>query len=249
MVVYIDFVFLINFIFDATLLYSVDTLLKRNVSIWRILLGALLGEISMISLFIDIDNNTLKIALSTIMCLATFSYKNFRYTLMNIIYLYLGGTILGGFEYYLFNEFQIGSTLSIKYLIVLILSPLVLFIYNILEKNIKNDYNNRHKIKILYGDSLFFEGTGYLDSGNSLICPITGKKIILVEKEYILYHKLKVFPVPYNALNHHGLIYCFTPKCTYVDDREYDDLLVGLSENAFHIDGVNVLLNSRMEDL
>ncbi|HBA37181.1 MAG TPA: hypothetical protein DCY94_00525 [Firmicutes bacterium] len=251
MVIYIDFVFIVNLIFDATLLLTVDTLLKRNVKKRRILFGALLGELSMVTLFVNMSscaNFIFKIILSLIMSIGTFSFVDLKYTIMNTAYLYLSGIILGGFEYYLFNEFQLESDLSLKYLVLLVLSPIVLFVYCYLSKKIKNDYNNLHSLKIVY-DGGTFTGTGFLDSGNKLICPITGKKIILVEKEYILYHKLKLYPVPYNALNHHGLIYCFSPEKVYIDEKEFMGILVGLSEKKFNIDGCNALLNARMENL
>lgn len=251
MVVYIDLVVLINFIFDASLLLVVDLILKRNVKMKNIAFGALAGELSMITLFINFNRFTnflFKIALSVIMCVCAFGFKNSKFTFYNTLYLYLVGIILGGFEYYLFNEFQVGGSLGIKYLIVLVLSPLILFVYYKVSKRIKNDYNNRHSVKIVYdGEELV--GTGYLDSGNKLVSPISGKRIILVEKEYIVYKKLKLIPVPYTALNHHGLLMCFNPDAVYVDEAKYDNVLIGLSEVKFNIDGVNILLNSRLENL
>jgi len=229
----------------------VDLLLKRKMKLRRIFLGALIGEASMVTLFFKfgtLENNLFKIVLSILMSIGAFSYKDVKYTFYNTVYLYLVGMILGGFEYYLFNEFQVGGTLGIKYLFVLILSPLVLFVYYKLSLKNKNDYNNRHSVKILYEDGEF-SGVGYLDSGNKLTSPISGKNIILVEKEYIVYHKLKLTPVPYTALNHHGILMCFKPDKLFVDEHEYNDVLVGLSEVKFNIDGVNTLLNARMENL
>lgn len=249
MIIYLDLIFLINIIFDMSLLLTVDVLLKRNSLMIRIFLGGLIGELSMITLFISMNNfvNFLfKIILTTIMVIISFGYKNLKYTFYNAAYLYLVGIILGGFEYYLYNEFQIESSYSLKYLCILLLSPLVLIVYYRLTKKFKNDYNNRHSLRIIYDDqdcSL----VGYLDSGNKLISPINGKPIILVEKEYILYHKLKLFPIPYNALNYHGLLYCFSPKNIYIDGKEYKDILIGLSEVKFNIEGCNALLNARME--
>lgn len=251
MVVYIDLIFIVNLIFDGTLLLSVDLLLKRNTKKKRILLGAIVGEISIITLFVHLSNFMnfiFKILLSFLMSIGAFSYKDLKYTALNTIYLYLVGMILGGFEYYLYNEFQIGSSYGFKYLVILLLSPLALYLYYHLSKKLKNDYNNRYAIKIIYAGNIF-DGIGYLDSGNKLVSPINGKIIILVEKEYILYHKLKLFPVPYNALNHHGLIYCFSPDEVYVNGKKQSNLLIGLSEKKFNIDGCNILLNARMEDL
>lgn len=249
MVIYIDLVILINFIFDGSILLTVDLLLKRNVKMYRVIFGSLSGELSLITLFIgmnDLESNLFKLVLSLLMCILTFGYKDIRYTFYNTLYLYLTGIILGGFMYYLYNEFQIGSELSFKYLIILILSPIVLVIYYKLSMRFKNNYNNRYRVVINYGDSVF-EGIGFLDSGNKLVSPISGKPILLVEKEYITLHKLKLLPVPYNALNHHGIVYCFKPDLLLINGVEYKDILIGLAESKFNIDGVNVLLNARME--
>ncbi len=251
MIVYWDLVALINFVFDFTLLLTVNLLLKRNVSKKRIALGSLVGELSMITLWIDFDGLTLfafKIFLNLLMVTSTFSYKDVKYTFYNAVYLYLVGIILGGFEYYLFNEFQVNGRFGLKYLAVLVLSPLVLAAYCKLSRTLKNNYNNRHEVKIVYDDGEF-NGMGYLDSGNKLVSPLNGKPIILVEKEYIVYHKLKLVPVPYNALNHHGLLYCFVPRSVEIDGQVYKNVLVGLSEVKFNIDGCNTLLNARMEIL
>ncbi len=251
MIIYLDLVCLINFAFDLSLLLTVDVLLKRRAKIKRILLGALIGELSMITLFIDLNevsNFFFKIILGIAMTTGAFSYKDIKYTFYNGVYLYLSGIILGGFEYYLFNEFKMNSTYSLKYLFILLLSPVVLVVYYKLIKKFKTNYNNRHSVRILY-DEYVFEGTGFLDSGNKLISPISGKTIILVEKEYIVYHKLKLTPIPYNALNHHGLLYCFKPQKVFINEKEYGDLLIGLSEVKFNIDGCNTLLNARMENL
>lgn len=251
MVIYWDVVMLINFVFDFTLLLTVDCLLKRNTSKWRIVLGDLIGELSMLTLFIHFNRFEMflfKVVLNLAMVVSTFSYKDLKYTIYNGIYLYLIGMILGGFEFYLYNEFRVGGKFGVKYLIVIFLSPLILYIYGKLSRKVKNDYNNRHSLRIVYEGGVF-EGTGFLDSGNKLVSPLSGKPIVLVEKEYIMHHKLKLVPIPYNALNHHGLLFCFNPSELFVDGVLYKNVMVGLSEVKFNIDGCNALLNARMEKL
>jgi len=251
MIIYIDLIFIINLLFDFSLLLTVDLLLKRNTKIFRIAFGSLIGELSMLTLFISFNSlvlNLFKALLSLLMAVVSFSYKNFKYTFYNVIYLYLVGIILGGFEYYLYNEFKIDGTYSLKFLIIIILSPIVLIIYYKSMKKFKKVYNNHHKLKIIY-DGNIFEGIGFLDSGNKLVCPISGKPIVLIEKEYIVHKKLKLYPVPYNALNYHGLLYCFTPESVYIDNVLYKNVLIGLSEVKFNIDGCNALLNARLENI
>ena len=53
MIVYLDLVFLINYFFDCLLLILVNVTLKRNISIKRILLTSLLGELGLVGIFLD----------------------------------------------------------------------------------------------------------------------------------------------------------------------------------------------------
>jgi len=251
MIVYIDVVFAINLIFDYSLLLTTDLILKRNANLKKVLLGAFIGELSLITLFVQFNSTSLfvfKVLLSFLMSICTFGYKDKKYTTYNVVYLYLMGIILGGFITYLYNEFKINREYSLKYILILSVSLIGLFIYYKLITKMKNDYNNRYKVIIYYEDKIY-EGLGFLDSGNTLASPISGKPIILIEKEYITLHKLKLLPVPFNALNHRGLVYCFKPDRLIVNDKEYKDILVGLSDIKFNLDGVSILLNSKMEGI
>ena len=128
------------------------------------------------------------------------------------------------------------------------ISPIALYIYHTITKHFRINYNNRYKVVIDYPYG-HYEGTGYLDSGNKLISPFSGSPIVLVEKEYIEYHKLKLLPVPYHALNYSGIISCFKPDKLLINGKETNNVLIGLSEVRFNIDGITILLNARMEDL
>ena len=74
MKVYIDIVFFTNFLFDFILLLSVKIILKRNMKIYRIILGALTGTLTLLMLFIRMNSLTLflyKLVISIIMVLIT----------------------------------------------------------------------------------------------------------------------------------------------------------------------------------
>ena len=59
MKIYLDLVFFINFVFDFLLLLTVNIILKRNISIFRILIGSIIGGISIFLLFIKLNSITL----------------------------------------------------------------------------------------------------------------------------------------------------------------------------------------------
>ena len=108
MTIYVDGLLFLNFFFDFLLLLSVSIILKRNVSIFRVIIGAFIGSLTILILFFKITSFELfliKVYLSIIMCLVSFGYKDLKYTLKNILFLYLVSIILGGFLYMINIEF------------------------------------------------------------------------------------------------------------------------------------------------
>ena len=92
MKIYIDLVMIINFFLDYLLLLSVSILLKRRVKMIRIIMGAFIGGLSILCLFININSIELfiiKIVISIMMILISFGYQNIKYTLSNIGCLYI----------------------------------------------------------------------------------------------------------------------------------------------------------------
>ena len=146
MIVYIDLLFVLNFIYDFLLLLTVSITLKRNVRLKRIFLGACLGGISTFIIFLPVNKYILlllKILNSLIMVSITYKFKDIKYFFNNIIYLYMCSVILAGFLYFLKLEFN-----NMCYLISLSIAPLILYLY-IKEQNelkkIVNFYKNHFK--------------------------------------------------------------------------------------------------------
>ena len=87
MKLYIDLLLFLNFAFDFILLLTTNILLKRQAKIFNITLGAFIGSLSTLVLFFNINSLQLfliKIYLSIIMCLITFSFKDIKYMIINI---------------------------------------------------------------------------------------------------------------------------------------------------------------------
>ena len=140
MTVYIDGVLFLNFAFDFLLLITTALALKRKIKLFNIILGGFIGSLSTLVLFFNINSIELfliKIYLSIIMNLVAFYYKDFKYTVINIVTFYLVSVLLGGFLYMLNIEFSYkhqglifyNNGLSINVLFLLIISPIVLYIY------------------------------------------------------------------------------------------------------------------------
>lgn len=263
MIIYIDLVLIINFIIDFLLLLTVNVALKRHSKIKRIILGAILGGISLLSLFIPFNSISLSISkfiIGLIMVLVSFGYKNLRYTFYNLLYLFMCSIILGGFLYFLQVQFSYNNDgfvfyyegLAINYIFIFVITPLILYVFIKSIKVLKEVKNYYYKVTIIFSNEFNLCITGFLDTGNKLVDPITNKPIILLNKKLVKgkFNIRSPMYVPYNALNNHGLLECVKPKKLYIDDIELRNYLVGFSDNSFKLNGIECLLNYKiLEDI
>ena len=256
MKLYLDLIFLLNIWFDFLLLLSVAWLLKRNIKIKRIFIGSLIGGVTIFILFINLGEIELfffKIIVSILMIIATFSYKNLKYTLTNLGYFYLCSIILGGGMYLLNDSFAYSSNglllykngMNLNYFILLLLSPLILIFYLKQTKKLKENYSNYHKVDVVLNKKIYHLN-GYLDTGNNLYDPYKKRGVILVNLK-LDYDNLKVIYTPFESLNHKELVKCLKPDKLYIDKKEFSNYLIGLSDDKFQIEGINCILHNKMK--
>lgn len=252
MTVYIDGVLFLNFAFDFLLLLTTSLVLKRNVKLFNIILGAFIGSLSTLVLFFNIQTIQLfiiKVYLSILMVLFTFYYKDLKYTLINIGTFYIISILLGGFLYLLNIEFSYRHTglifynngLSINVIILFIISPVILYIYVRQSKLFQKKLKHYHKVNLKIGKKEI-KLNGYLDTGNTL--SYKGKPVIITNIPNTF--KKKKIMVPYIVIEGAGIIECIEAKVEIPDMGQFN-VLLGFSENI-NISGVDVLLNGKMED-
>ena len=244
MKVYIDLIILINFIFDFIILISTSLILKRNIKISRIILGAISGNLTILILFIRMNNILLliyKFIVSIIMILVTFKYNNIKFFLKNLYHLYLISIILGGFLTFIDNLNIINKNIILSIILVILL--IISYIKQM--KELKTNYNKYYKIDIYLNNNESITLNAFLDTGNKLIDPYKGYPIILI-KENIIKEKNKYIYVPYNTISSDGLLKCIKVKKMYIEKIGYrNKFLIGLTKNI-NIDGVDCILNEKL---
>lgn len=263
MTLYIDLIILLNIFLDFFLLFSVSLLLRRNIKLYKILLGAIMGGVSIISLFISFNSITLfifKVFISIIMLLITFGFKSIKYFFNNFIYLYLISILLGGFLYFINDSFSyknIGMVFfhngfSINIVLVIILSPIMVISYVINQKKLKEEYSNNYEVDIILLNNKIISITGFLDTGNDLYDPYKKRPIIVINKALLKGYEPNFILVPCSTVNETSLLKCFKIKKLYINKREIKkECLVGISDNNFKNLGVELLLHKKLirEDL
>ena len=252
MTVYIDGLLFLNFYLDFLILLTVVILLKKNVKIFRIVLGAFIGSLTILILFFEITSLQLffiKIYLSLIMCIVCFGYKDLKSFLINVGCFYLVSILLGGFLYFINDSlsfknngivfFNNGFSLNILFLIIV--SPVALFLYIKQMKMFKKRINFTFKTNI-YIDKKVLNLNGYLVSGNVL--KYKNKPVILTNIDNTFRNK-KIY-IPYIVIGGSGLLECIkVRKVEVVGIGVFENIYLGFSKD-FKLSGADVLLNGMM---
>lgn len=258
MKIYLDLILFLNFMFDFILLASVGIILKRVVVIKKLICSALIGSLTTFLLFLPINSFFLfisKLIISLLMVLISFGYRDIRYMCRNLFYLYTSSMILGGgmyllniqFDYKQYGLVVYNNGLSVNFIILLILSPMIIYFYIKQIKLLRVDYSKYYIVDIYFKDGTKEEVTAFLDTGNKLIDPYKGRPIILVNKQKIIknYYDNMVL-VPFDTVNSHGLLKCVIPeKIDILGVGIYTEVLVGISEQQIKIDGVDCILHEK----
>ncbi len=233
--IYIDELIILNFIIDFLILKTTSKILKLNVTTLRIILSSLFGEISLLYLFVNLNNLELtifKLLIGVIMNLIAFSYNDLKEFIKRLIYFYMFSFFLGGTLYYL----KIESLVKYQYYLILI--PIIMNILKYFTYNLKNIISLRHKVTIYLKNGKVLYLNGYMDTGNTLKEPYSNKNVIIINKNI----NENFFLVPFKTIDNSSLIKCFKPKKVYIDGLgERKDIVVGISNKKFK--GFNCLLN------
>ena len=240
MTIYIDLVILLNYFFDSLILLTINITLKRNISLKKILFVSLLGELSLLGFLLSNKYLLilLKLEISLILNILTFKYKDIFYTVTNVLYFYMVSIILGGFIYYL-------KLNNLSYFFILLLVPLILYLYIKQNLNMKTTINKTYPLTIYFPNKRKLSLTGFVDTGNKLRDPVTKKWVVLVNKKLlqgVIRIRTPIY-VPYHSLNNKGLVECIKPEKLVIEGKEYTNFLIGLMDSKVMINSSDCILN------
>lgn len=194
MTIYLDIVFLENVFINYTILIATTMLLKQKFKFGKALISSTVGGIASIILFLIksslLIEISLKILISVIMILIVYGKKKF---LRNILFFYLTSLVFGGVATIIIfsikpeslnisEKFSNGTILIKNIIKASIISTVVIFIVSKLIKNNELKKRNIYDLEIFYKGKML-KVKAFLDSGNLLKEPITGKSVIIVEKD------------------------------------------------------------------
>ena len=256
MKIYLDYVFLINFLFDFILLLGVSIILKRKISKKRLLLGSLFGGLSFFIILFNISSLLffiLKMILAIVMLLITFSYRSFKYTMNNFIYLIILSVIMGGVLYLINIEvgyshlgmliFTNGKSLNL--IILLFIGLLTVLIYSKYIKGVKKDLVHKYKTT-LFIDNKKLDLIGFLDTGNCLY--YLNKPVLILNKNIkVNLENKKMYYVPYKTIDKPGIMKCIKVDKIFIENKGFfENVYLALSNDKFHLNGADIILNMNL---
>lgn len=248
--VYVDLLVIEDLILNYCVILGTSLILSRVTNLKKVFLSSVIGLFPLIFIFIPIQKillNVITLFFLIIMGLISFGYKDIMYTIKNVIYMYFISIFLAGSIYLINTNFlpDISSYL-LKFLSLIIISPIITVIYIKSIKKLKISYNNYYKLDIYLKDKPKITVNAYLDTGNILKDPYGHKPIILINKNVIDYEIDKFIFVPYSTIDNHGTLKCFKPEKIYIHTVGFKEkLLIGLIDEV-GIDGADCILNKEL---
>ncbi|MFV0342243.1 MAG: sigma-E processing peptidase SpoIIGA [Anaerocolumna sp.] len=201
--VYIDVIFIINFMMDLILLVMVKNIIKFPTSKFRLCLGAFVGAVSACIFSLVQNINTVVqmlivyIFISYFIIVAAFKKQKIKARIKGVILLYITTFFLGGamnaiyyntkIGYY-FSEIVNGRFVNIEifhnrkvlYIILaMIMILLSIFIFVAIFKHSKSE-PGLYQMELVYGEKKT-NIVGFLDTGNQLYDPIFRKPVIITD--------------------------------------------------------------------
>lgn len=248
--VYVDLLVIQDLIYNYVILLGVSILITRITNIKKIFLSSVIGTIPLIFLFLNISNQInffISFVFSIIMSIITFSYKDIVYTIKNIFYMYAISVFLAGSIHLInINILPTINSYLLNVIILIIIAPIVTFIYIKSIRKFKSNYSNYYKVDIYLKESKKITVTAFLDTGNKLIDPYKHRPIILINKFLIKIKDEKLLLVPYNTVNNSDLLKCIIPEKIFIHDIGYrNNFLIGLIDEV-NIEGVDCILNEKL---
>lgn len=241
MLIYLDLLFILNFWIDLLLLIVTNMILKMKVKYNRLFLSSLIGGLSTFTIFFKtkIILFILKILICILMQLILNGYSSIKQLFENVFYFYLTSIILAG-TLYLFDI----DKLSIKenYILLIIVTPIILFVYKTKIKKIEYHYKDKYEVMIYYNNKKY-KFNALLDTGNKIYDQYKKRPISLIYSKNIKFDYNNGILVPIETANKKSILKCIKVEKVEIDGKEYKNILIGLSDKKFNIENINMILH------
>lgn len=259
MTVYVDILIILNTIVNYFLLLAVQKLIRSHQKRWRILIGAIIGGISSLLLFVEylgVVMTSLKILTAILMIIITFGIKPIKRLVKSIFLLFAISFLFGGlmFAIYIFfdKDILIYSNgivyfdVDLTFLIVCtVLSYLVITLISKITD--KKAPKSKERYVTVENAGKTISCTALVDTGNNLREPFSNLPVVMLDKNLFqkLFTEEKIRLIPVSTVNGESLIKAFRPNKITIDNFSTDKVYIG--ESISSLDEYKMILNINLE--
>lgn len=254
---YVDVLFLVNFMMDYLLLLLVRKMLSCSATHGNICLGAVVGSFcTCIVVILPIPHAFIKFIMfhmfvNTFMIRVGLKIKCIKESIKALVMLYIGAFLLGGVLEYFYQYVKIGS---LFFAIAIAGYYIVLGIWNFISHIQRT---KQYKCQVdLYVAGREYHVQGMVDTGNGLRDPITNQPVSILDKK-TLYNILKnekidkIRYIPYHSIGKQSgvLPVLRLDKMCIHREKEWwiEKPLIGISEEEISLGGeYQMILNPNL---
>lgn len=244
---YVDVLFLVNFMMDYLLLLIVKRILKCSATHGNICLGAIVGSaMTCLIMVFPFLHPSIKLILfhtlvNTCMIRVGLKIKTIRAFVKSLVMLYIGGFLLGGILESFRQYVRVGS---LFFAVAIAGYYIVLGIWKFLS-HIQR-WNNYYCDVILYLGENSYQFKAMIDTGNNLRDPISGKPVSILNREsakkFLMKESAKnIRYIPYSSIGKkEGVLPAFQADKMCVRQEEecwVESPLIGVSEEMISAGG------------
>ncbi len=264
--IFVDVLFIVNFIIDYILLSVTSFFVRRRASIFRMICASSAGGIYSAAMFFIPLNTALSLLFSAVcallMVVITFGVRCVGGLIKNISVFYLVSASIAGLGFSFIFSGNAGTHFAVNnailYADINAYTLLFVFIVSVATIHIATGVIRKEKIKscFIYDVTIEKDGrkisdTALFDSGNFLCDPLTQKSVLIAEwqsvsalfpeskiTEAIVAHPEEFVYITCHSLGKESALFAFSPDGVWVDKTEFTEpVLVAVTENSLDKEG------------
>lgn len=256
---YVDILVILNTLVNYFILLAIRKITHSYTKRWRIALGAFVGGLSSLLLFLEHLNiimTLLKILSGVLMIAVTFEIKSIKQFVKKLFFLFAITFLFGGVTYAIYIFFDKDILIysngiiyfDVDMTFLVICSVISYFVITLITKYTdKKSSKNKEYYITIENNGKGVSCTGLMDTGNNLREPFSDYPVIIVDKSIFnqLYTSETTRIIPVSTVNGESIIKAFKPQNVIIGDFVTDKVYIG--ESAVALDEYKIILNINLE--
>lgn len=259
LVVYVDILLILNTLVNYFILLAIRKITHSYTKRWRIALGAFVGGLSALLLFLEylsIVMTILKILSGVVMVVVTFGFKPTKQFLKRLFFLFAITFLFGGVTYAIYIFFDKDILLysngiiyfDVDMTFLVICSVVSYLIITLITKYTdKKSSKNKEYYVTIENNGKTLSNIGLMDTGNNLREPFSDYPVIMVDKTLFneIYTRETIRIIPVSTVNGESIIRSFKPQKVIIGNFSTDRVYIG--ESAVELNEYKIILNINLE--